>query len=157
MPISVACPCGAKLRAPDAAAGKTFKCPKCGRSVLVPAGGEAAKQTPAGPAPHAVAAAPPPSPGPATKACPYCGETILAVARLCKHCGQALDPDLRGQPPRRGKRRDEEDHDDEDDRPRQGRRGAQVASGPREGGGPAHSLGIASLVLGVLAFLVSLI
>ncbi|HEY1724549.1 MAG TPA: hypothetical protein VGF89_03930 [Steroidobacteraceae bacterium] len=26
-----------------------------------------------------------------TKACPYCGEQILAVAVKCKHCGSALD------------------------------------------------------------------
>jgi hypothetical protein len=25
-----------------------------------------------------------------TKACPYCGETILAVAVKCKHCGSAI-------------------------------------------------------------------
>jgi hypothetical protein len=26
-----------------------------------------------------------------TKACPYCGESILAVARKCKHCASMLD------------------------------------------------------------------
>jgi hypothetical protein len=28
---------------------------------------------------------------PATKACPYCGEKILVVAKKCKHCGEFLD------------------------------------------------------------------
>jgi hypothetical protein len=27
----------------------------------------------------------------ATKACPYCGEEILVVAKKCKHCGEFLD------------------------------------------------------------------
>jgi len=29
--------------------------------------------------------------GSPTRACPYCGEEILAVARKCKHCGEWLD------------------------------------------------------------------
>jgi hypothetical protein len=28
-------------------------------------------------------------------ACPYCGETILAIAKKCKHCGEMIDPNLR--------------------------------------------------------------
>lgn len=28
-----------------------------------------------------------------TKACPYCGEQVLAVAIKCKHCGSAIGPD----------------------------------------------------------------
>ncbi len=36
MPIAVACSCGVKLKAPDAAAGKRVKCPKCGNPVSVP-------------------------------------------------------------------------------------------------------------------------
>jgi hypothetical protein len=47
--------------------------------------------------PVAVAApVPAPAPAPATKECHYCGETVLAVAKKCKHCAEILDPALRG-------------------------------------------------------------
>jgi hypothetical protein len=32
-----------------------------------------------------------------TKACPVCGERILAVARKCRHCGAYVDPSARPQ------------------------------------------------------------
>jgi hypothetical protein len=31
------------------------------------------------------------------KACPYCGESILAMAQKCPHCREYLDPGLRAQ------------------------------------------------------------
>jgi hypothetical protein len=38
MPIPVTCDgCGARFKAPDAAAGKKGKCPKCGQRIVVPA------------------------------------------------------------------------------------------------------------------------
>src|SRR4051794_19472270 len=43
MPISLTCPaCGARLKAPDHAAGRTLRCPKCQGAVAVPVAGPAA-------------------------------------------------------------------------------------------------------------------
>jgi hypothetical protein len=40
MPVPISCPaCGARLKAPDNAAGRTFRCPRCQAPVVVPGSG----------------------------------------------------------------------------------------------------------------------
>src|SRR3954469_12424255 len=78
MPILVKCGgCQAKMNAPDAAAGKKVKCPKCGGVVPVPGGAAVpapaqaaakAPPKPAAPAPAPPAAKPRPKPAPAPAA-----------------------------------------------------------------------------------------
>jgi hypothetical protein len=95
MPIIVACPgCGAKLNAPDSAAGKKVKCPKpgCGTVMAVPAPLPLDEDEPE--------QAPPPKP------------RKVAAARVDD------DEDDR---PRKKSRRDD-DEEDEDDRPKSKRR-----------------------------------
>jgi hypothetical protein len=61
MPINVTCTqCGTTLRAPDTAAGKNIKCPKCAAILPVPAAPEPAAAAPPPPPPMATAAPAPP-------------------------------------------------------------------------------------------------
>src|SRR5689334_19633368 len=108
MAISVNCPsCGACLKAPDNASGKKTKCPECNAPVRIPGGPSSH------PRPDSIRSVeysraqntPPPVRVPTrpavevdvqpihkeTKACPYCGEQVLAVAKKCKHCGETID------------------------------------------------------------------
>ena len=43
-------------------------------------------------APPGAEASPPPEAGQRTKTCPDCAETVLAAARVCKHCGYRFEP-----------------------------------------------------------------
>jgi hypothetical protein len=125
MPVSVTCPsCGAKLRAPDSAAGRKLACSQCKAAINVPGASQFAEA----PASRAVAesrapAAPANSPVVATKSCPFCGESVLAVAKKCKHCGETIDVALRAaeesERAARGsvrRRREEDDYDDDTSR-----------------------------------------
>ena len=77
--IPVKCPhCEKAVLANDSYAGRTIKCAGCGHWITVPG-----------------ASASVPDAQKDTKACPFCGEQILAVAKKCKHCGEFLDDSIR--------------------------------------------------------------
>ena len=126
MPISVKCSdCGKSLKAPDALAGKKAKCPDCGAIVPIPKATLDAEEINDEPAakPQSKSKvkskpaddeyesdfdgdADEQADGPADqsakrKACPMCGEMIVATAAKCRFCGETLDPELR----KRGKSR----------------------------------------------------
>jgi predicted RNA-binding Zn-ribbon protein involved in translation (DUF1610 family) len=87
------------FNAPDNAAGKKTKCPKCGGVIQIP--------TPAvdeileaEEAPRALFTdedfeVPPAREDPDRKPCPMCGEMIQKTAVKCRHCGEIFDPLLK--------------------------------------------------------------
>src|SRR5689334_12778347 len=101
--------CGAKLKAPDEAAGKTTNCPKCGTRISIPEPVydaepvDTSKPEPPADAydlasdPYGLAEPPSALPprtggggggddegGEARRPCPMCGEMILATAAKCR-------------------------------------------------------------------------
>lgn len=99
MSIRAACAaCATKLKIEDKMAGKSVRCPKCKAPVLVPVMEPVQAAMPEIPhispqplqptAPVIMPKADEPQEG---RLCQFCGESILATARKCKHCGEMLD------------------------------------------------------------------
>src|SRR5262245_59823562 len=119
MSLTVPCPCGTKLLAPDSAVGQRFRCPKCGELVTVPtllpaeevAVVEATVLPPPAPLP------PLPPPPPPIKPKPILAED--ASADRTHRVTQPPDDDEEEDRPRKKKRpRYADDDDYEHDRPR---------------------------------------
>jgi len=80
--VQIQCPgCSKVVEVPEVSAGQVVACPACGGQMQVP-------ETAPDPALPTLPAAPQ-APQP-TKQCPYCGETVLAVATKCKHCQEEI-------------------------------------------------------------------
>jgi hypothetical protein len=146
MPIDVTCPgCQATLRAPDAAAGKKIKCPKCQTVADVPAA--------APPAGNQVSAAPPPPPQPLATAAPA---PAPPPPRREEESRRRDDDDRRSRrdDDDRPRRRDRDD-DDDDRRWRRNRGPRRDAHETEHGTGLQLGLGIGSISLGVFALIFS--
>ena len=138
MPISVTCgDCGKGLKAPDALAGKKAKCPQCGSVVPIPAAVSDAEEFEDDPAPAKSSGTKASSKAGSRaakkdvddeygdgidettegsdddrRACPMCGEMIVASAAKCRFCGEVLDPEMRKRGNSRSGRRGKGDSED---------------------------------------------
>src|SRR5688500_19301252 len=95
------------FNAPDNAAGKKAKCPKCGGAIEIPTpvieeeeilDDEVAEDQPASIYDEDEFEVEPPVALPKVedrKPCPMCGEMIQKNAVKCRHCGEVFDPLLR--------------------------------------------------------------
>jgi len=100
--IQFTCPfCSASVKAADSQRNKNSRCPKCKEPIRVPdtdgglAGDPVEDVASTQLVPHVVASPVQMQPASQSVACPFCGESILAVAKKCKHCNEMLDPTLR--------------------------------------------------------------
>lgn len=84
MNYTVTCVCGQQFIASDAHLNKHVTCPACNRALIPVLAEPLETPTPAG-------ATAPQVPLENTKRCPFCGESILAIAKKCRYCGEFLD------------------------------------------------------------------
>ena len=102
MPIQVTCrSCRGTFNAPDSAAGKRAKCPKCGNVIEIPLAVPAdeiyeAEEAPPRPSDDEEFEVEPPPTVSAEdrKPCPACGEMIARAAVKCRFCGEVLDKSM---------------------------------------------------------------
>jgi predicted RNA-binding Zn-ribbon protein involved in translation (DUF1610 family) len=102
VPIQVTCrSCHGTFNAPDSAAGKRAKCPKCGNVIEIPSAVPAeeiyeAEESPPQPSDDEEFEVEPPPTVSAEdrKPCPTCGEMIARAAVKCRFCGEVLDKSM---------------------------------------------------------------
>jgi predicted RNA-binding Zn-ribbon protein involved in translation (DUF1610 family) len=93
MSAKMNCPgCRTPLRLRDDMAGSTIKCPRCARSIAIPAEGVHIEEERTVPAPLAAVspAARSSEPDASTRSCPECGERLAVTAKRCSSCNTPL-------------------------------------------------------------------
>jgi len=135
MPISFSCKfCGKRLKAPESAAGKTSKCPQCGKPVTCPEPVYDAEPVAAKPdvpeilddvdpysdlddgKPYGMSGPAEPEEGAERRRpCPMCGEMILASAVKCRFCGEVFDEGLKKAEVKKKKKKKKKKSYDPDD------------------------------------------
>ncbi len=156
MPIVVVCPCGAKLKAPDAAAGKRVKCPKCASALLVPAPEADYVEVEDDPLPAPTPAKKKPmlvddddAPRPAKK--PTAARSKPAPVEV----NEAVDDD-EDDAPKAKRRRDEDEDDDDTPKKRKGKKGKKEQAKSKLplilgiGGGVFVLLTVVGIIVGVM-------
>lgn len=166
MPISVQCPsCSAKLNAPDAAAGKRVKCPKCQTVVPIPAADpiEAAEVVDE-PAPPPVKRKPEPADEPDDRPKKKASKWEDDEAdEKPKKKSRRDDEEEDERPKKKSRREDDADDDDrprrrsrrdddDEDRPRSGR----PRTAARSGQSRLNVLGLLSMICGIFSVIVTI-